>query len=218
MYAKDNGNAEVNASAYPSGGYETRVPDEDWTAHQEPSDESSDISSFKFCSSEAEVEAKPNAGTTEDAPDADSLSKTTIQSSKQWRRLTEEDKQSIQRWLASLPLADQEKYGVIDLDPNLYKMDRLQRLFEKADLLQAAMDAESGHDFLVKNHFRIADATESVYASREDIISWWNFFYLDLDMILYEARHPRTQATQHSDKDDWLGGVGVFDDLDEIFG
>ena len=185
---KDNSDVKVNASAYSPGDSQKGVMGGEETCPKTPSGTSTDITSFNFVSSEARNKAEFNDVAQDNQPPEDSLSKITVLVSKEWSVLTQEDKALIQRWLSSLSPSRKESIGVIDLDPNLYKMDRIQHIIEDADLIYAADRAESGPTFFADNIDDIEDATEDEFVTKDDVISWWNFRYRDVDSLLSDAR------------------------------
>ena len=133
----------------------------------------------------------------------------------QWWRLTEADKHQLQEWYNALPGRTKDQYGRIDFDPNPDKMNTLQRLMEKNNLLDEADEAETGQKFFNKYIVLMGSILSEECLTMEDVISWWNFQHLDLDMLLDEAYHPARWRTEEKErmKDQ---PVGVFDDLDEI--
>lgn len=133
----------------------------------------------------------------------------------QWKRLSEADKQKLQEWYGSLPGQKQAQYGRIDFDPNPDKMNTLQRLMEKNNLLEEADEAETGQKFFNKYIVLMGRILSEECLTMDDVISWWNFQHLDLDALIYDAYHPARWVNEETETINDLT-VGVFDDLDEI--
>ena len=205
MYAEDNVDVEEDASAYPPEVTKTRFHEEELTTHQVPSYDTTVISSFEINGEKQELSKHQAAG----------MSSKVIRTLNQWKRFSEADKQKLQEWYNALPGRKQAQYGRIDFDPNPDKMNTLQRLMEKNNLLEDADDAETGQAFFSKHFMLMGRVLSEECLTMEDVISWWNFQHLDLDALLYEAYHPARWMDEEKETIDDMA-VGVFDDLDEI--